>query len=196
MRILGLKPGHDGAVTYIDDGTLVFSLEAEKDSGPRFSELDPKALFDALELAPGLPDIIAIGGWHDYVPGPYSNIRAGYSGLEPGSVGQTRLLGADVQLFTSSHERSHQAEARRLLAGFALELATSTWADHVDVVLVGGTPRTRCAFSLIRGHFRHHHRAVGPRRRHRESVDNGKVLNTSARRSCTLVTSWRANHAE
>ncbi len=34
MLILGFKEGHDGAVAAIEDGRLLFSLEAEKDSFP------------------------------------------------------------------------------------------------------------------------------------------------------------------
>jgi len=30
--VLALKPGHDGTIVYVEDGRLVFSLEAEKDS--------------------------------------------------------------------------------------------------------------------------------------------------------------------
>lgn len=107
MRVLGLNPGHDGAATYIADGRLVISVEAEKDSFPRFSELGPHALLAALEAAPSAPDVIAVGGWHNWEPGLYWQFRAGYDGLEKGTVRRSKFLGKTVELFTSSHERSH-----------------------------------------------------------------------------------------
>lgn len=114
MRVLGLKPGHDGSVAFVDHGALAFSLEAEKDSYPRFSELGPQTILDALELAPHFPDILAVGGWHQHVPGwhettpsVYASFRAGYSGLGPGTFRRAKIFGSDIRLFTSSHERSH-----------------------------------------------------------------------------------------
>ena len=38
MKILSYNPGHDGAVAFIEDFRLQFSLEAEKDSNYRYSE--------------------------------------------------------------------------------------------------------------------------------------------------------------
>lgn len=107
LKILSINPGHDGAFVFLADGILVFSLEAEKDSLPRFSELNSKVLLEALELVPSVPDIIAVGGWHEYLPGFYSKSRSSYLGLERGTFRQTRILGVDVQMFSSSHERSH-----------------------------------------------------------------------------------------
>ncbi|MGH2651526.1 MAG: hypothetical protein ACRDHK_09990 [Actinomycetota bacterium] len=43
----------------------------------------------------------------------------------------------DLETAGSLELLGDQGEARRLLAGFALELATSAWADHLDVILVG-----------------------------------------------------------
>jgi len=38
VKILSYNPGHDGAVAFIEDFRLQFSLEAEKDSNYRYSE--------------------------------------------------------------------------------------------------------------------------------------------------------------
>jgi hypothetical protein len=35
MKILSYNPGHDGAFAYVEDGHLVFSIEAEKSSKGR-----------------------------------------------------------------------------------------------------------------------------------------------------------------
>jgi len=44
MRILSYNPGHDGAVAYLQDGRLVFSIEAEKDSNWRYMPASPHDL--------------------------------------------------------------------------------------------------------------------------------------------------------
>jgi hydroxymethyl cephem carbamoyltransferase len=107
LRVLSFKPGHDGTAAFIAGKSLVFSLEAEKDSQPRFGELGARTVLEAIELAPSVPDVIALGGWHEHVQGWNHMFRAGYSGLELGRSRPIRLLGNEIQLFTSSHERSH-----------------------------------------------------------------------------------------
>lgn len=47
MDIISYNPGHDGAVCLIRNGRLVFSVEAEKDSGYRYSHLTVPELLDA-----------------------------------------------------------------------------------------------------------------------------------------------------
>ena len=64
MLVVGLKPGHDGAVCAIRDGNLLFSYEAEHDSYPRHSEISALTLVHALTQLPDRPDVIALGGWH------------------------------------------------------------------------------------------------------------------------------------
>jgi len=44
MLIVGLNPGHDGAVAALEDNRLLFSLEAEKDSYPRHAYLTPTTM--------------------------------------------------------------------------------------------------------------------------------------------------------
>ncbi|MDQ3096094.1 MAG: proline dehydrogenase, partial [Actinomycetota bacterium] len=80
--ILSVKPGHDGAIAFVDGDELVFSLEPEKDSGERHAPLDATTLVRALELCPKMPDIVAVGGWHKVLPGLFGDVVAGYRGLE------------------------------------------------------------------------------------------------------------------
>lgn len=107
MRVLALKPGHDGSVVFVDDGRLVFLLEAEKDSFPRFSPVTASLIQEALTLAPVPPDVVALGGWHKTVPGRYSSVGAGYFGQQGGDLADGRVFGHPVKLFSSTHERSH-----------------------------------------------------------------------------------------
>jgi predicted NodU family carbamoyl transferase len=39
MKILSFNPGHDGTFAYLEDGRLITSVEAEKDSHYRHSPL-------------------------------------------------------------------------------------------------------------------------------------------------------------
>ena len=109
MLILSFKPGHDGAICALKDSKLQFSLEAEKDSFPRYDRITPELLTLAGARLDGIPDCVAIGGW---VKGWHSVERtaeAGYFGREGAAI-QTRqqnFMGKPVELFSSTHERSH-----------------------------------------------------------------------------------------
>lgn len=107
MRVLAFKPGHDASAVCIDDGRLVFSFEAEKDSFPRFSGLSTEVVAQAIEAMPGTPDIVAIGGWHKDLPRPFSDYAAGYFGHESFHMRDGHVFGKPTKVFTSSHERSH-----------------------------------------------------------------------------------------
>lgn len=107
MRLLSYNPGHDGAVALIEDGRLMFSFEAEKNSFERHDRLSADLLMKALERSDGPPDVVAIGGWHKHLTGHFFDIGAGYAGLDPGELRSGRLLGHPVSWFSSSHERSH-----------------------------------------------------------------------------------------
>jgi predicted NodU family carbamoyl transferase len=110
MRILSFNPGHDGAFAYIEDGRLVASIEAEKNSRYRHSPLSISDVLSVLGELNEVPNVLCTGGWW---PGdaPMSEQRnlAGYHGLSNSDiiVGQTRLLGKRAEYFSSSHERSH-----------------------------------------------------------------------------------------
>ncbi len=105
--ILALKPGHDGQIAAIKDGSLLFSLEAEKDSFPRYETITPTTVVEAAALLDDLPDIVAIGGW---VKGWHSVDKpayAGYYGLEDVNCTTQNFFGKSIQFYTSTHERSH-----------------------------------------------------------------------------------------
>ncbi|WP_405749606.1 proline dehydrogenase [Streptomyces sp. NBC_01411] len=109
MLVLGFKEGHDGAIAAIEDGRLLFSLEAEKDSFPRYDRLTAEVLLLAAERLGRAPDALAVGGW---VKGAFSSeppSRTGYFGVGPGSVSDEagKFFGQDVRIFSSTHERSH-----------------------------------------------------------------------------------------
>ncbi|MUL41990.1 3-hydroxymethylcephem carbamoyltransferase [Streptomonospora sp. PA3] len=103
MLIAAFKPGHDGSVAVVEDGVLVESLEAEKDSFPRHSPLTPAALFDNAESLDRLPDVFALGGWQS----GKAPIGAGYHGTAAPVRHRRRFFGRQAEMFSSSHVRSH-----------------------------------------------------------------------------------------
>lgn len=109
MKIFAYKPGHDGHVALIDDGRLVFSIEAEKDSGPRYAPVTNELLLHGLSLVDGPLDVVATSGWMKSFRPMADPIGSGYFGADTARNTDlaTRLNGADIRHFSSSHERSH-----------------------------------------------------------------------------------------
>ena len=122
MLVLALKPGHDGAVAAIRDGRLLFSLESEKDSFARYSDLSAVTLLDLADRLGELPDVVALGGWDNdqarmldlmsagaeqEAASPPGLIGSGYFGPQAVRQGETTFFGKPVRYFSSSHERSH-----------------------------------------------------------------------------------------
>ncbi len=109
MKILAYKPGHDGHIAWLEDGRLAFSIEREKDSGPRFGSINSDLWMRALNLASNVPDVVAISGWATEWRPLGGLIEAGYFGetVEGITDRPHRFLGRDARLFSSSHERSH-----------------------------------------------------------------------------------------
>ncbi|MBK3744371.1 proline dehydrogenase [Paraburkholderia aspalathi] len=112
MKILSYNPGHDGAIVLLQDGRLMTSLEAEKDSNYRYSSLSIPDVLDAIGNLEEIPDVICAGGWwprdhHEYLYGSKTNV--GYRGVSNSDVivSQRRFLGREVKYFSSSHERAH-----------------------------------------------------------------------------------------
>jgi predicted NodU family carbamoyl transferase len=112
VKILSYNPGHDGAMAFLQDGCLMMSIEAEKDSNYRYSPVSSADVFNALGELDEIPDVICTGGWwprdqYEYIHG--SAVHAGYRGVSKSDVivGQRRFLGKPVLSFSSSHERSH-----------------------------------------------------------------------------------------
>ncbi|EOU3094441.1 carbamoyltransferase C-terminal domain-containing protein [Yersinia enterocolitica] len=112
MKILSYNPGHDGAVAFIEDGRLIMSIEAEKDSNSRYSPVGISDVLDAIGELEDIPDIVCAGGWwprdhQEYLKG--SKINVGYRGISNTDVMviQKRFLKKQIKYFSSSHERAH-----------------------------------------------------------------------------------------
>jgi len=112
MNILAYNPGHDGAVAFLKDGHLVFSIEAEKNSNYRYSPISTHDVFRILGELNEAPDVICTGGWwprdnFEHLHG--SNIHVDYRGTAKTEIiaEQRKFLGKNIHYFSSSHERSH-----------------------------------------------------------------------------------------
>lgn len=112
MKILSYNPGHDGAIAFLRDSRLMFSIEAEKDSSYRYSAISVAEVLDAIGELEVLPDVICMGGWwpldhHEFLHGSHRN--GGYRGLskEGAIIDKGRLFRGRADYFSSSHERSH-----------------------------------------------------------------------------------------
>lgn len=112
MKILSYNPGHDGAIAFLQDARLVFSIESEKDSHYRYSAVSITDVLDAVGLLQDTPDVICMSGWwprdhHEFLHGSHNN--GGYRGLakSDAKIEKGRLLRGKVDYFSSSHERSH-----------------------------------------------------------------------------------------
>lgn len=117
MRILSFNPGHDGAVALLEDGKLIFSIEAEKDSNYRYSPVSSHDVLNALGHLHDVPDAICTGGWWPREEMRHGSAQlAGYRGVDENEIirGRRQFLGRSVHSFSSSHERSH------LLCAFGL----------------------------------------------------------------------------
>lgn len=112
MRILATNPGHDGAVALIEDGRLIFSLEAEKDSNHRYASLSNLDVLQGIGELDAIPDAVCASGWwardhEEFLNG--SPVNAGYLGVADTDavIGTRRFLKRDVRFFSSTHERAH-----------------------------------------------------------------------------------------
>ncbi|HEX3045413.1 MAG TPA: carbamoyltransferase C-terminal domain-containing protein [Bacillota bacterium] len=106
MRVLGIKPPHDGSMVLINDKELVFSIEGEKDSNPRYSGFNslPEA-FRILEAMDGIPDVIAFGEYVNEIKGNETI----YAGIDESvkKIKERKIAGKNIKMFFSTHERSH-----------------------------------------------------------------------------------------
>jgi predicted NodU family carbamoyl transferase len=110
VKILSYNPGHDGAIAYLRDGGLVFSIEAEKNSDYRYSPVSSHDVFHVLGEIEEHPDVVCTGGWwprEGQLTGAQPHV--GYRGVATSEivVMDRTLLGRSVRHFSSSHERSH-----------------------------------------------------------------------------------------
>ena len=111
MKILSLKPGHDGSVALIDNEKLLLSFEAEKNSYPRYESLSAEVILDAMGYVDDIPDVFAISGWaKESEDRSYrGDIGAGYEYQPTKSkiMHTLQAFGKSATYFSSSHERSH-----------------------------------------------------------------------------------------
>ncbi|OLL30995.1 proline dehydrogenase [Burkholderia sp. SRS-W-2-2016] len=109
MLILSFKGGHDGTLAAIDNGKLLFSLEAEKDSFPRYDRITPELVTLAAQRLDRIPDAIAISGWVKGFHSVERQTEAGYYGWDKSGVRHRsqNFMGKEVTVFSSTHERSH-----------------------------------------------------------------------------------------
>ena len=110
MNILSYNPSHDGAIAYLRDARLLFSIEAEKNSNYRHSPISSHDVFEILGELKEVPDVLCTGGWwprEDVLLGSPS--LAEYRGILKNNIitSKRRLLGKSAHYFSSSHERSH-----------------------------------------------------------------------------------------
>jgi hydroxymethyl cephem carbamoyltransferase len=107
VLVIAMKPGHDGALAAVEDHSLLYSIESEKDSWPRRFSVTSETFLRACTHTHRIPDVISVGGWFKPRIGLGARVvGAGYQGQERLRSTAT-FFGNDVQIFSSSHERSH-----------------------------------------------------------------------------------------
>ncbi len=106
--ILAFNLGHDGAVVLLNDASLVFSLEREKNSHPRYSSVSIDLILDGILRAGAVPSVVAIGGWSIGLERSEARV-GGYHGIDDACAGfsEVDIFGHHIRLFQSTHERSH-----------------------------------------------------------------------------------------
>ena len=107
MLVLALNTGHDGSFAAVEDGKLLFSQEAEKDSFQRHSDLNATSMLNAVEHLGEVPDVIAYAG--GTTANGTAKLGAGYLGAGVAAVQQRPMnfLGKEVTLVSTTHERAH-----------------------------------------------------------------------------------------
>lgn len=98
MHILAISSkhpqAHDGCIASIEDGRLMFSIEAEKDSGERFYGLSEDLVLRGLKHVRQLPDVLVQGEWDDYI------------NLDVGAPAEFEFF-KKTRSWRTSHERGH-----------------------------------------------------------------------------------------
>ncbi|MGI9279479.1 MAG: carbamoyltransferase C-terminal domain-containing protein [Endozoicomonas sp.] len=109
MRIFSMKPGHDGHICSVNDGKLEYSIEAEKDSWPRYEVITPHVFTRAMELTDEIPDVIAMSGWVKGFHSVSQPTDGRYFTINPEDriLEKRKAFGKEITYFASSHERSH-----------------------------------------------------------------------------------------
>ncbi|WP_223503149.1 carbamoyltransferase C-terminal domain-containing protein [Pseudomonas sp. BF-R-24] len=118
MKILGVNTGHDGHICLIENESLIFSHESEKNSGIRYAPLSlSAAIINAIQHY-GELDAVAISGWAEGMDPRNSPTEGGYLGLNIEKT-SCNFKGKQIAWVNCSHEISH------IIASYAL----SPYAD-------------------------------------------------------------------
>lgn len=107
MDILGYKSGgHDGTVCYLQDGRLVFSIEAEKDSGYRHALFTTEQLWEIIDRWRCEPHMLC-GDSRQFAAPAIDN----YMGYQPENVLLSHVPAGDTKALYVSvpHEMAHIA---------------------------------------------------------------------------------------
>lgn len=118
MKILGINTGHDGHICLIENGTLIFSHESEKNSGMRYAPLSISAVITNVMNQFEELDAIAISGWAEGMDPRNTPTEGGYLGLNIEKKSYN-FKGREISWVSCSHEISH------IIASYAL----SPYAD-------------------------------------------------------------------
>ena len=106
VNILSYNPGHDGAVAQLNDGHLVSSIEAEKDSNYRYTPLASHDLLDAFGRLEQVPDVVCTGGWWPReARSTGSPSHVGYRGIDLGDL--TSSAGLACRRFHKDRPATH-----------------------------------------------------------------------------------------
>ena len=112
-----MKPGHDGTITAIEDGRLLYSLEAEKDTFARYSVLSPDIILEFAARVGSLPDVVAVGGWQSKLAGRREAFKvrsifgAGYFGEHAVESKDSSFSASACATWPPSHEHLHRVSA-------------------------------------------------------------------------------------
>jgi hydroxymethyl cephem carbamoyltransferase len=105
--IMAVNSGHDGAVSALREGDLLFSIESEQDSHPRHLPANAYLLLDAMGKTARAPSVVATSGWNKGFP--FQSATTPYEGISDHLVKVRRgaIFGRETLFFESTHERSH-----------------------------------------------------------------------------------------
>ncbi len=102
MEILSFKSGHDGTIAFIKNEKLIFSIEAEKDSFPRYSDPHAELFLKAMSHLDRMPNVIALSGWRKKINNNvYQNLGSGYFDIKKDSIisHERKFFGQSVNFF-------------------------------------------------------------------------------------------------
>jgi hydroxymethyl cephem carbamoyltransferase len=106
MKILGINTGHDGHICLVENGSLTFSYESEKNSGARYAPLSLSTAIINASRHFGDIDAVAISGWAEGMDPRNTPTEGGYLGLDI-EYASCDIEGRKIAWINCSHEVSH-----------------------------------------------------------------------------------------